>query len=48
MQGGKIKQSNQVECSRKGAIFRWNDQREGLSEGVTLEQRTEGVSPVHM
>lgn len=43
MQGGKMKQSSQVEC-----IFRWNDQREGLSEEVTLEQRTEGVSPVHM
>lgn len=48
MQGGKIKQSNQVECSRKGAIFRGNDQRESLSEEVTLEQRSEGVSPVHM
>lgn len=39
--GGKIKQSNQVEHSGKGAIFKGNTQREGLSEEVTLEQRPE-------
>lgn len=31
IQGGKIKQKNQVECNRKGAVFRWN-QGESQSE----------------
>ena len=38
-----LKQGARVECSRKGAAFRWNGQREELPEEVRFNHRPEGV-----
>lgn len=38
-----LKQGTQIECSRKGAVFRWNGQREELPEEVRFNHRPERV-----
>lgn len=40
MQGRKAKQSNQIEYGRKETTFRWNGQRQGLSEETVLDPQT--------